>query len=70
MARPRRLVIQAPNGAIITDGDQLVAIDLTGLPNADARAPLRAVMQQQCDLAHWHDMNNGTELPLWSDTVA
>lgn len=67
MARPRRLVVQFPNGANIDFDGRLIGVDMTAIPNADARAPLRAVVQQQCDLLCWHDMSTGTDLPLWDD---
>jgi hypothetical protein len=63
-------VIQAPNGANVTDGDhELLMIDLTGLFNADTRAPLMAVVEEQCDLLCWHQRTSGHALPFWSSDL-
>lgn len=67
MARPRRLIVQGPDGDNLMIEGHLIAVDLTGVANADARWVMRAVVQQQCDLLCWHDMTTGTDLPLWSD---
>jgi hypothetical protein len=39
-------------------------IDLTGVPNADATAPWQYVVQQRCDMGHWHNIGHG-ELANW-----
>lgn len=66
MPRPRRLVIRMPNGGNWAPSDQVAHIDLTGVPNADSRAPLQAVVQEQCDLQCWHDLP-AKILPAWSN---
>jgi hypothetical protein len=67
MARTRRLVIEASNGANVTDEDnRLITLDLTDLLNADSRAPLTAVVEEQCDMGHWH-RRAGIPLPCWGD---
>lgn len=67
MARPRRLIIQTPDGGNLMVEGHLIGLDLTGIPNADVRAGLQVKVEQQCDLLCWHEMSSGTDLPLWSD---
>jgi len=56
-----RLVIYAPNGAPVGTAD---AIDLTGIPNADAAAPMRIVVERQCNMGVWHQIADGP-MPLY-----
>jgi hypothetical protein len=65
----RRLVVKDPAGqvpAADARGRPLAhwEIDLTGMPNADAIAPLSAAVQEQCNLGCWHDVS-GYPLQPW-----
>ena len=61
MSRPTRLVLIAPNGAQIPD----VELDLDGIPNANAQSPISYVIQQRCDLLHWHPVSRPSYLPCY-----
>ena len=56
--KPRRLVIKD-----VDDGD-LASLDLTGMFNANTLAPLLAVVEEQCDMLHWHQIGK-VPLPCW-----
>jgi hypothetical protein len=62
----RRLVVRDVNGESLMnrDGREHWQIDLTGIPNANSRATLTAVIQEQCNLGCWHDTQTLT-LPPW-----
>jgi hypothetical protein len=69
--KQRRLVIRdAADQAVLVNwrGEPLshTQIDLTGLSNGSARDPLRAVVQEKCNLDCWHDVGSA-EVPLWSE---
>lgn len=64
MSRAARLVIIQPNGARVEVDGRLAEIDLTGTPNADARAPLIMRVEMQCDLGEWHGVGD-SPLPLY-----
>lgn len=64
MIRLTRLVIVSPDGERVEDDSGPDALDLTRIPNADARAPMGVRVEQQCDLGHWHWVG-GTALPLY-----
>jgi hypothetical protein len=70
MPRPRRLVIMDAAGQELRRGGMLLRIDLTGIPNANSQIPLRVVLEELCDMEHWHTRNTGSELPMWSDLDA
>ena len=61
MSRPTRLVLVAPHGGVISDRE----LDLDGIPNANAQSPISIIVQQQCDLGHWHQMGRPRDLPLY-----
>ncbi len=42
------------------------AIDMSDIPNADARAPMLVRVEEQCDHGEWHVIGQ-TELLCWSD---
>lgn len=64
MSRAARLVIVAANGARLEVDGRLAEIDLTGIPNADARAPLSVRVELMCDLGEWH-VAGDRALPLY-----
>ncbi len=41
-------------------------IDLTGVANANTTMPINALLEQRCDLGHWHRLAM-YELPCWDD---
>lgn len=60
----RKLIIEEPTGRQLF---LTPAIDLSDLPNADARSPLVAVVSEQCDKCElWHEIGR-VPLPPWSD---
>lgn len=61
--KPRRLiVVAADDSQIALNGhDQ---IELTGIVHASAKAPMRAIVQEQCSLGDWHD-RDWIDLPCW-----
>jgi hypothetical protein len=68
-AKPRRLVIRDTNGELLAAdalGHPLAhwQIDLTGIPNANSRATMTAVVQEHCNLGCWHDSAK-LQLPCW-----
>jgi hypothetical protein len=68
--KPRRLVVKdvllsaSPVRAFDDIYMHHADIDLTGVPHADTRSPMYAVIQEQCNLGCWHDVNR-TYLPCW-----
>lgn len=60
----RKLIIEEPTGRRLYLSPD---IDLSDLPNADARAPLMAVVSEECGTCgHWHEVGR-VALPNWSD---
>jgi hypothetical protein len=67
MSRDTRLVLVAPNGARITEPGKpsvILALDLSSIPNADARVPLTMAVEQRCNMGHWHTIGD-RQLPLY-----
>jgi hypothetical protein len=69
LVKATRLVLVQPNGAQqglegrFIEGQS--ALDLTGLPNANAAAPIVVEIHQQCDMGSWHAVGR-VDLPCWS----
>ena len=69
-SRATRLVLVAPNGALIERTSEshpahLLALDLSAVPNADARTPVTVAVEQYCNLGHWHRVGHPIELPCY-----
>lgn len=66
----RRLVLYGPNGAEITHdalrSHEVGRMDLGGIPNADASAPLLVMVQERCNMGTWHGIAT-VNLPCWDD---
>lgn len=62
--RGTRLVLLAPNGQRVQLRDRIVGMDLSEIPNADSQIPLGVVIEQECDMGHWHSVGQ-TALPLY-----
>ena len=60
----RRLFIEEQTGRQLFQTPQ---IDLSDLPNADARSPLVAVVQERCDCCGTWNLVGRVSLPNWSD---
>jgi hypothetical protein len=62
-----RLMLYGPDGARITldaRNNRVAGMDITGPANADAKVPLRVVIERECNLGEWHAIANGP-LPLY-----
>jgi hypothetical protein len=71
--KPRRLILRdAADQWVVANwrNEPLshVQIDLTGLSNGSARDPLKAVVQEKCNLDCWHDTGSA-DVPLWTETL-
>jgi hypothetical protein len=68
----RRIVLEDCNGQRICAPEhglcQAAAIDITGVHHANAALPVRAVVEQRCDLGRWHTLSS-TELPAWGPAL-
>jgi hypothetical protein len=66
--KPTRLVLINPNGTQVGLAGRFrereAALDMTGLPNANAAAPMIIEVHQQCEMGSWHPVGR-TELPCW-----
>jgi hypothetical protein len=59
--RPRRMLLLDAASSV------LGSIDLTGIINANAQAPLELEVQQRCDLGHYHQLERIPLAPWGSD---
>jgi hypothetical protein len=66
MNRPTRLVLTDVDGKDATN----MTIDVTNIPNADARTPLTIIAIQQCDMGHWHRVSDGMPAPLYDTSIS
>lgn len=62
--RGTRLVLFGPNGARVQLRDRIVGMDLSEIHNNNASAPVGVVVEQECDMGHWHGVGQ-TALPLY-----
>jgi hypothetical protein len=62
--RVRRLLLKDAAGWTIDPAKCHGGFCLSGIPNANSTMPLQVVVEEQCDLLHWHQLNS-VELPCW-----
>ena len=59
----RKLMLE---GKRVDDLGPVAAIDVSDIPNADARSPMMLALEEQCDHGHWHEISR-QNLPNWDD---